>query len=144
MKQLHSPALLAVCMWRQSVSFTSWHQCCWSNYPNLEHLRVFALVGAVTRCWPACVAACFPLQGVNGLSRQVTVWGRKDSITYCHSPYCWRQTTMVSSLIKIRINQISLFVSLKSHIYMKLIFYFSFWKATSFGICIGSSRGKVK
>ncbi|XP_078786914.1 transcription factor SPT20 homolog isoform X12 [Oryzias latipes] len=40
------------------------------------------------------MAACFPLQGVNGLSRQVTVWGRKDSITYCHSPYSWRQTTM--------------------------------------------------
>ncbi|KAI3373721.1 hypothetical protein L3Q82_022309 [Scortum barcoo] len=32
--------------------------------------------------------------GVNGHSRKVTVWGRKDSIVYRHSPCSWRWTTM--------------------------------------------------
>ncbi|XP_027886967.1 transcription factor SPT20 homolog isoform X6 [Xiphophorus couchianus] len=33
-------------------------------------------------------------QGVNGHSRKVTVWGRKDSIVNCHSPCSWQWTTM--------------------------------------------------
>ncbi|XP_043995954.1 transcription factor SPT20 homolog isoform X10 [Gambusia affinis] len=33
-------------------------------------------------------------QGVNGHSRKVTVWGRKDSTVNCHSPCSWQWTTM--------------------------------------------------
>lgn len=41
---------------------------------------------------------CVAVQGVNGHYKKVTVWGRKDSIVYRHSPCSWRWTTMVSSL----------------------------------------------
>ena len=40
--------------------------------------------------------SCVAVQGVNGHFRKVTVWGRKDSIVYRHSPCSWRWTTMVS------------------------------------------------
>nr|XP_020505791.1 transcription factor SPT20 homolog isoform X4 [Labrus bergylta] len=41
-------------------------------------------------------ACCFAgtFRGVNGHSRKVTVWGRKDSIVYRPSPCSWRWTTM--------------------------------------------------
>ncbi|XP_078121399.1 transcription factor SPT20 homolog isoform X5 [Sander vitreus] len=46
--------------------------------------------------WSCCVqyVFCVAVQGVNGHFGKVTVWGRKDSIVYRHSPCSWRWTTM--------------------------------------------------
>ncbi|KAI4814103.1 hypothetical protein KUCAC02_003310 [Chaenocephalus aceratus] len=40
------------------------------------------------------LSLCVSDDGVNGHFRKVTVWGRKDSIVYRHSPCSWRWTTM--------------------------------------------------
>lgn len=82
---------------------------------NGVSVRIFGIHTVLTTCQPNRVYLCWlihrlhlfwlcglqyicrvAVQGVNGHSRKVTVWGRKDSIVYRHSPCSWRWTTMVS------------------------------------------------
>lgn len=120
--------------------------------------------------WTWCdqYVCCVDVQGVNGHYRKVTEWGRKDSIVYRHSPWSWRWTTMVSllSFLCICTGHLQLYWYLPDSVHSKiltktcttcfgdhlsgishwgLISFFIllfFHKATHFGICIGSSRGK--
>lgn len=150
---------------------------------NGVSVRIFGIHTVLTTCQPNRVYLCWlihrlhlfwlcglqyicrvAVQGVNGHSRKVTVWGRKDSIVYRHSPCSWRWTTMVSFISPYSVDTrsegfIQDEASSQKKILCKMctVYFPSVWgfvlgltclisllfpKATRFGICIGSSRGK--
>lgn len=79
------------------VSQAIWHRYCLNSLSATPSLSVL-VYPSFAFVWPCCVqyVCCVAVQGVNGHSRKVTVWGRKDSIVYRHPPCSWRWTTMVS------------------------------------------------
>lgn len=159
----------AVCVWHlidwcQAI----WHRYCSYNLPVKTSVYVLMCIYFLTCC--VHHVFCVAVQGVNGHFRKVTVWGRKDSIVYRHSPCSWRWTTMVSfiyfrlfiSIHSVDIHSTVLFFYKVKHyspglalcvlfctklgVSIRLISFILLLlpKATSFGICIGSSWGKKK